>query len=172
MAACWISQEPILNDSNASDIPFEGTFASGDNPQEVATISKGAGMAYEIGADGRSESFYFMEVSPEWFVFQFSDPVKEEKEIRYGSEEGQKGKRKPTGISGYQFIRWRDGRIETIEPVCTKEVAAVEGVKGDEKVCSFETFEQLKGSAKIFAAAVDAGEIQAKVDKVLVSVAN
>ena len=148
LAGCWMSTEPLIDEENASTVPFLGKYSDPEGSDEPIVISAADGQAFEIAQGERSDLHYAIAIGEDFYLVQFVDAVKKPQPIDLGPD--LKGTRKPTQISAYFLINWDGEEIALFEPECRDDILGMKGVEGDATACVFGDLEDLKGAASAY----------------------
>ena len=125
-------------------------------------VAEGEKGSYLISQKDEELLVHFLQISSEWFVLQSTDPATEEEEVDLGPD--LKGTRKPTTASEYRLVRWTGENIEIIEPECTENILAIEGVEGGDGTCVFASVDKLRKAAANYIEALNDGSVLADAD--------
>lgn len=147
LGGCWVSEEPLLNSSNASVIDFEGTYRGiGDDDRPQISI-RAAGDGSYILHDGEDAiSAYFQALKSGWYLAQY-----EGQDTELGTDER---------FYIYQPMQVKDGRLHMYAPDCSATPGEYEGLERSGPTCDFTGLDALKSAALAYIGLIEKGEIE------------
>lgn len=147
LSACWISDNPLITDKNASSIEFAGRYRAIDEDRNVLAIRPSGARAYVLEDGEETVPARFLKLRSNWYLVQYQG-----KDTEFDSGEA---------FYVYQTMRFSEGKLFIHAPDCADVEGPFAGLKRgkDSEICNFSKLKGLKAIALAYIDKIEKGGI-------------
>jgi len=146
LSACWVSQFPLVDSTNSTEVGFAGTYRNGDN-EPLFIIANGDG-SYTMGDNHEQMRTLFLDYGHDWYIAQY--------EVR--DDDVTATLEQKATVYVYQLVNVAPGQVTLYEPVCDEDLRGIPGLDVSKEGCELETFDALREVARNAVGRIEDGD--------------